>query len=67
MTDREMKKHQEEMLYENYFAQEMLSANKLEGYKQYLAVTNRKAKSGMNADEIEAVQKRAQESAMEYK
>ena len=65
-SEREMRKYQEESLYENIFAQEMLKANKLNGYRQYLAVTNEKAKSGMTAEEIDAVAKRAQESAKNY-
>lgn len=65
-SEREMRKHQEESLYENIFAQEMLKANKLNDYLQYLAVTNEKAKSGMTAEEIDAVTKRAQESAKNY-
>jgi len=65
-SEREMRKHQEESLYENIFAQEMLKANKLNDYLQYLAVTNEKAKSGMTAEEIDAVTKRALESAKNY-
>lgn len=65
-SEREMRKHQEESLYENLFAQEMLKDNKIDSYRQYLAVTNEKAKCGMTAEEIEAVTKRAQEAAKKY-
>ncbi|MCL2223864.1 MAG: hypothetical protein FWB96_02725 [Defluviitaleaceae bacterium] len=66
-NEREMKKWQEDSLFENIFAQEMLAANKLNGYMQYLAVTNAKAMNGMTADEIDAVKKRAEETAKKYK
>jgi hypothetical protein len=63
-TDREMRKHQEEMLFENFLAQEMLAANKTDQYKKYLKLANNKAKSGMTAEEIDAVHQRAKESAI---
>ena len=65
-SEREMKEKQEERLYENYFAQEMLKANKYNGYQQYLKVSSNRVKSGMSAEEIDAVKQRAVESAKEY-
>ena len=64
-TDREMRKYQEEMLYENLLAQEALAANKIDEYKKYLRISNAKTRSGMTAEEIDAVHKRAQFSAQE--
>jgi hypothetical protein len=65
-TEREMKEKQEERLYENFFAQEMLRTNKYSGYQQYLKVSSNRVKSGMTAEEIDAVKQRAIESANEY-
>jgi len=65
-TEREMREKQEERLYENFFAQEMLAANKHNDYKQYLKVSSQRVKSGMTAEEIDAVKQRAIESAKEY-
>jgi hypothetical protein len=65
-TEREKKVEQETLLYENYFAQEMLNAGKLEEYCKYLKAMSERGKNGMTADEIEAVQKRAQNAAKVY-
>jgi len=62
-TDREMRKFQEEVLFENFLAQEVLIAKKHEQYMKYLQITSERAKSGMTAEEIEAVYKRAVASA----
>jgi len=64
-ADREMRKFQEDMLFENFLAQEVMQANKDEQYKRYLRINSERFKSGMTAEEIEAVQKRAQTAATE--
>ena len=66
MMNREMQKHQEELFFENHFAQEMLKSKKYDEYLQYLKVTSERTKSGMTAEEIDAVIKRAQASAKNY-
>jgi len=38
-------------------------AGKIDEYRHYLRIMNQKLKNGMSADEIEAVQKRAEEAA----
>jgi len=65
-AEREMKEKQEDRLYEIFFAQEMLAADKISGYRQYLKVYSNKAKSGMTATEIDAVRQRAIDSSKEY-
>ena len=62
-TEREKREAQELALYENFFAQEMIKKGKMEQYKTYLIAMNERGKNGMTADEIEAVQKRAQNAA----
>jgi len=64
-TDREMRKFQEEILFENFLAQAVLKEEKIDQYKKYLKITNERARSGMTAEEIDAVQKRAEASAAE--
>jgi len=66
MINREMQKFQEELLFENCFAQEMLAAKKFDEYQRYLDVRKASAISGMTAEEIDAVMKRAQDSAKKY-
>ena len=66
-NEREIKEKQEDRLFENEFSQGMLRANKISEYKRYLQVTNAKTKSGMTAEEIDAVRKRAEESVNAYK
>ena len=66
MMNREMQKYQEEMLLENYFAQEMLKAKKYDEYLKYIEVSNVRLKSGMTAEEIDAVMKRAEEAAKKF-
>ena len=63
MTDREKKEHQEQMLFENFLAQEVLSKKSPEVYQRYLRISSQRFKSGMSAEEIEAVQKRAEEAS----
>jgi len=66
-NEREIKEKQEDRLFENEFSQGMLRANKISEYKRYLQVTNAKTKSGMTAEEIDAVRKRAEEAVNAYK
>jgi hypothetical protein len=65
-NEREMKEKQEDRLFEVFFAQEMIAADKLKGYRQHLNVLSNKAKSGMTATEIDAVKQRALESVKAY-
>ena len=66
MTERKVRKEQENDLYENYFAQEMLNSGRTEQYKKYLAIMNEKCKNGMSPDEIEAVKQRAETAAKAF-
>lgn len=63
MTDREMRKYQEELLFENFLTKEMLEAKKQDALIRYLSVSSARTKSGMTAEEIEAIAKRAKDSA----
>jgi len=64
-TDREMRKFQEEILFENFLAQEVIVKEKVNQYMKYLKITNERARSGMTAEKIDAVKKRAEMSAAE--
>jgi len=64
--NREMQKYQEDTLFEIHFAQELIAAKKLDEYIRYLEFAKEKAKSGMTAEEVDAVIKRAQDSAKKF-
>jgi hypothetical protein len=66
MINREMQKYQEDTLFEIHFAHQLLSAKKIEEYVKYLDFAMEKAKSGMTAEEIDAVIKRAEDSAKKF-
>jgi hypothetical protein len=61
-TEREMKKQQEEVLFENVLAQEFLANNKAQELASHLGMTELRLQSGMTAEEIDAVTKRAKEA-----
>ena len=63
VTDREKKEHQEQMLFENFLAQAVLAKQGTDVYQRYLRISSQRFKSGMSAEEIEAVQKRAEEAS----
>ena len=65
MSDRVYKQYQEEKLYELRFAQEILAAGKPDYLKSYLGMALEKAKCGMTADEIDAVEARVKKAASE--
>jgi hypothetical protein len=62
-SEREMKQVQEDRLYENIFAQELINAGKVDSLKSYLMMMGEKSKNGMTADEIDAVHERAKKAA----
>jgi hypothetical protein len=66
MMNREMQKYQEDALFEIHFAQKMLDAQKYDEYLLYLKFAREKAKSGMTAEEIDAVTKRAEDMAKKF-
>ena len=59
MTEREMKKVQEDGLFENFVAQEFVKAGKAQSLQSYLEVGAERSKNGMSNDEIDAVRQRA--------
>jgi hypothetical protein len=65
MYEREKREVQENALYEVCFAQKMLKAGRVDEYLHYLKLIQPKCKNGMTSDEIDAVNKRADEAAAE--
>ena len=65
-TEREIKEKQEDRLYEYYFAQEILNKGTPDIYKAYTETMSEKAKSGMTAEEIDAVKERARNAATSH-
>ena len=61
--EREKKVEQQNALFENYLAQEALSLGKIDEYKKYITALGYKLQNGMYADEIDAVMKRAKDTA----
>jgi len=66
MTDREMKTHQQDILFEKTLAQELLERKLYDKFQEYLDITIASAVNGMNKDEVDAVRKRAREAAKRY-
>ena len=62
MQDRELRKVQQESLFDNLLAQEYLKNNKSAELFSYLESAENRLKSGMNPDEIEATEARAKKS-----
>ncbi|MCL2356742.1 MAG: hypothetical protein FWC70_06245 [Defluviitaleaceae bacterium] len=60
MQNREMQKMQEEALFENRLAQELLRKGKTQKLASVLEMNEMKLHSGMTAEEIDAVKKRAE-------
>jgi len=67
MQNREMQKVQEEQLFDNILSREFLENGKTEALNSHLEMTSLRLKSGMTADEIEAVTARAKEAYRAYK
>ena len=65
-TEREIKKQQEESLFDNILSREFYKNGKTDALGSHLEMTNLRLRSGMNADEIDAVTKRAQEAYKAY-
>lgn len=59
-TNRELQKHQQEALFDNNLAQLYLSNNKAQKLAAYLNMQELRLQSGMTAEEIDAVKKRAE-------
>ena len=62
-TEREKREQQERAYYENRYARAMLEAGKVEEYIYYLDVNHNPLKCGMSPNEVDAIQKRADETA----
>ena len=62
MHDRELRKVQQESLFDNLLAQEYLKNGKASELNAYLESAENRLKSGMNPDEIEATEARAKKS-----
>ena len=62
MQDRELRKVQQESLFDNLLSIELLNKNKTDALKVQLKVANKRLKSGMSPDEIEATEARAKEA-----
>ena len=62
-TEREKREQQERAYYENRYARAMLAAGKVEEYIYYLDVNHNPLKCGMSPNEVDAIQKRADETA----
>ena len=64
--EREIRKQQEETLFDNILSREFFINGKTDALGSYLEMTSLRLKSGMTADEIDAVTKRAQEAYKAY-
>lgn len=62
MHNKELSERQEMALFENNLAQAFLKNGKTESLAMYLKVSDKRLKSGMTADEIDAVKNRADEA-----
>ncbi|MCL2224132.1 MAG: hypothetical protein FWB96_04085 [Defluviitaleaceae bacterium] len=62
MQNRELQERQELALFENSLAQEFLAKGQHEKLSRYLKMTDKRLRSGMTAEEIDAVKKRAKEA-----
>ena len=62
MQNRELQERQELALFENSLAQEFLERGKPEKLAKYLKMSDKRLRSGMTAEEIDAVKKRAKEA-----
>ena len=65
-TEREMRKYQEENFFENKMARLFLEKGKTAELKKFLNTSSKRLASGMTADEIDAVNKRAEEAFEDY-
>jgi len=61
-NEREIKKQQEESLFDNRLAREFLLSGKIADLQYFLEMSGLRLKSGMTAEEIEAVEKRVKEA-----
>ena len=61
-TEREMKEKQEEQYFDNCLSQEYLKNGKAAELSKYLEMASFRLKSGMSADEIDAVHERARQA-----
>lgn len=60
MQSRELQERQEQTLFDNKLTQEFLNAGDIQGLKSVLGMNEMRLVSGMTAEEIDAVSKRAQ-------
>jgi len=60
MQSRELQERQEQTLFDNRLTQEFLNAGDVKGLKAILEMNEMRLVSGMTAEEIDAVSKRAQ-------
>jgi hypothetical protein len=61
-TAREMQKQQEEALFDNQLSLQYLSKGKPQDLETYLKMQTLRLQSGMTAEEIDAVTKRAEQA-----
>ncbi|MCL2356530.1 MAG: hypothetical protein FWC70_05120 [Defluviitaleaceae bacterium] len=61
-SEREMKKQQEEMLFDNILSREFLAHDKPKDLALHLEMSAFRLQSGMTAEEIDAVTTRAKEA-----
>jgi len=66
-SSREMQKQQEEALFDNKLSQEYLSKGNPKELVTYLKMQELRLQSGMTAEEIDAVTKRAEKAFEEQK
>ena len=61
-TERELRTHQERMLYLILKAQKLLEAGKIDALSHYLLDSSEDAQSGMSNDEVDAIRARVDRS-----
>lgn len=66
MQNKELSERQEMALFENNLAQAFLANGKIESLAMYLKVSDKKLRSGMTAEEIDAVKSRADEAYKDW-
>jgi len=62
MQGKELQERQEQALFDNRLAQELLKNDKPKELASYLGLAELRLQSGMTAEEIDAVSKRAEEA-----
>ena len=61
-TERELRTHQEKLLFKIFMIQKLFNEGKMEALENYLTTSGEDAQNGMTADEVDAVRARVSRS-----